>query len=345
MAKSRIQTYRLIADPRTIEDRFRLASECTAALRRYRDNFHELERRPQIDARMTERAYEAERNLRILLKTSLDSINEIWDSGEARSMLRLSSKTGTDLGRELSAGLPAAKRFLAERYPGLDISPLDEISPLLERYKIQSTSGRNDEFTVEFQDGNGQPQKQTFHVEPAAGDGGRVSSEAFFSPGYGPSFGRVSLYDQGNCHSASWSSALAAPSSQAVYGALVGSMGVAREMMYTHAREVEEYGPAYVRGAGPVAVVVGIIIAAIAIYGIATGLTIVILCMDPGNNIDSGVCTAGNWILGISTLAFFLGAALAGVPITFGNTDPQNWTDPEMGSGSLDFPINNPSTS
>src|SRR5262249_35084508 len=147
-----------------------------------------------------------------------------------------------------------------------------------------------------FLDAAGQQQRQMFHVQPRAGDTGRVSSEAFFSAGSVPTFGHVGMYDQGACHKAASSTGLATPVSQSVYGALVGSLGVAREMMYSHAREVEVYGPAFARGAGPVAAVIGIIVVAIALFCLATGATISILCMDQGNGLSSDICDAGHWL-------------------------------------------------
>jgi len=87
-----------------------------------------------------------------------------------------------------------------------------------------------------------------------------------------------------------------------VYDTLVGVFGLARESMYRHARVVDRFGRAHLRGEDPITAA-GIVIAVIAAAAVVAGAVIEIGCANGAWS--GGIC---NWGLGLLLGAGVLGA-------------------------------------
>jgi hypothetical protein len=346
MTAGTLGAYALLIDSKTAEDRLRLACRYAANLRSYRANFHELERYPNIQSQMTERAYEAEQGYRVLLDLGVRWMNELSDSGIFSSWLSRSPLKDRALSStEFKRAAAGAKNFFSERLSSEDVSVFDEIVQCLEMHKVQMSSRASDDYAIDFHDAGGVPRQLTFHLQPRSGDAGRISPESFFSStGALPLSQTSGIYDINDCHRSTTRRQTAPATSVSLYGTVLGALGTGRELMYRHAREIEELGPAHLRGAGPAAVVIGIVLIAAAILAAVAGVAIILACggvNPPYTNtpLPEGVCNAGIWLV--------LGAlALFGIG-SFSGGGGSSSTVNVLGSGNQeqDLPINAPSGS
>ena len=338
--------YSLLIDRTTAEDRLRLACACAANLRSYRANFHELERYPNIQSRMVERAYDAERNYRILLDLGVRWMNELSDSGALSDWLgRGPGKGLTASSAEFGHAIASAKSFLAQKLAAEHVTLFDEVAQTFQAHKVQVSSRGNDEYEVRFQDATGEAAQLTFHVLPQPGDPGRISSQNFFSNAGAVSVSQVQgIYGGNDCHRAIAQLQAAPLRSVSLYGTVLGALATGRELIYRQAREIEEFGPAQVRGAGPAAVVIGAILIVVAILAAVAGVVIILSCggvSPPYSNtpLPEGVCDAGIWLV-LGALALFgIGASARG--------GGSSSTVDVLGNGNQEqyLPINAPSSS
>lgn len=323
-------TLTLLTDRASAESRLRLASACASHLRRYRDDFHELERRPNVDARMTERAYRAEGQYRILAKTALDALNDLRDASILPHLLGTAALPTRRADTEaLVQAIRTAQAFLTERYPDVDFLYLEEMATIVKASKLEIVADERVATAHFWDERMGQQRSLRIRPQPASGDPGRVSSDDFFKESSAAIFGRLpGLFDAGDCHVATARGGPSLAQEVPLYAALTNALAAGRELMYHHAREVEELGPAFVRGSAPVAIG-AIILFVMAAIAIGIGTTIIVLCQTKDIT-DNNVCAIG-------IMLTFIGVALVGGGMS-ASGNPNAWVTGPAGS----VPINNP---
>lgn len=327
MVNETFSAYELLTDADTRKFRASAVLACGLRLKHYSDILQatrgELGKKTAVSGlavQLPDLAYNAEKYARILAKVGLDTLNDLRDSGYLESTVSsLVSKlqqegrhNSKQQGRNwITATIEELERARADpsiaSMSGVSIL-FDEVERLIRDWQLHlSADGRD--LIVNFVAPDRGRHRLIIHPDRRAGSQGRVSTTTFFAP---PKLNKLSV--------AAWvtpigistrlfesrpkpsraTEAASADHEIDLYAAVVRQLAALREMVYHHARTIEEMGPSAYAGnsvlAG-IAVVVGLACVAIGIYtgeeiltGIGFGILLVLCFEVPALQM---VCTAG----------------------------------------------------
>jgi hypothetical protein len=299
-------------------DRLRIASVGASFLRGYRDRFHRLERCNAMGRQLAESTFEAERHLRIILKVGLDSLNDLMDSGNLMASFRglLSSETPNNLAegyeRTFGEALKGAPKLLAGHFEGLDTSYFEDAMTIGSDLHL-AVQGDKDTLQIHFKTADGRQDRVAIGVTPRPGSLGRISSRQFFGKGGGTCAAlRDSSLIQDDCHHRKQGLSLATSAhSVDVYGGILHSFATARDSMYRHARVVDEFGAAYIRG-NDLVITPWLVAVVVGSFLLASGATISIGCdvgiWDPNSN----TCNWGSKLTAYGSIVILVTCAVSG---------------------------------
>jgi hypothetical protein len=265
------------------EHRLPDALGAVSELRAYRNLLSELERMspearaacPGLSATVTDRAFDAEVAVRVLIKHALDSVNELRDEGVFYDAIG-------KLARELSG--EGIKNFLgklrdeagpaSEGFGDAAGTLLEEAAGAVETLGLEFTAQRG---SLLISRKNGPQGEDQFRLATTRqlGQAGRVSSDEFFGGRNGRAFVMPpTLLTPVDCHHRPISVRSDVAMAVDLYAATIGGLATTKGLLYQHARRVAELGPRGLRGEDPVTailVAIAVIGAGLVIYGIATG--------------------------------------------------------------------------
>jgi hypothetical protein len=290
-----------LLSPEVALERLAVASTSLAYLANYRESLAQLERCDNMAGPLRDRAYEAERHVRILLKVGLDSLNDLTDSG----MFGVAIQRCSEIVRE-SGALPIPEAFDALRsffaQHSVNTACIDEAAGLLAKHDIV-ISAEGDGLLVKISNGV-QAGEYVIEPRPHPGDLGRIGSKRFFCEG-GSGFTMVSL-DQDHRHRDEYVSASGRHVHRLdVYGETVAVFNAAKETIYRHARTVEMVGRPHLHGRDPVTIItIGAAVVA-AVFWTSVGV-INVLCV--ADKMEGDVCILAFVLLVAIIIVLWIGA-------------------------------------
>jgi hypothetical protein len=289
-------------------------------LRRYRELLRTAEepkaRRacPGLPQHLADRAYDAEVAYRVLARDCLDAVNLVRDSGNLpHALAQLARRAEKGLGPEqLAALLQEAAGAMAKEdaLPKLDPAFVEEAARAIGELGL-GVSARGDRVTLSAKRRDGKEVRREFATVARSGTQGRVgAAELFAGPratGLASVFGGSLVVDE-DCRSREVA-AVAHELPTDLYGQLVGALATGRELMYRHARKVDEIGHGALEGEDPLTVVAVVVIIVGAVL-LTAGVTIGIGCL--AGAWGGEVCDYA-WILIAFGIIFIAGGICVGV--------------------------------
>jgi hypothetical protein len=299
-------------------DRLRIASVAASFLRSYRDRFHKLERCNGMGRQLAEGTFEAERHLRIILKVGLDSLNDLMDSGNLTASFRglLSNQTANDVpqayDRTFGEALKGAPKLLTEHFEGLDTSFFEDAMKIGSDQHLELHRDK-ESLQIHLKTADGRQDRVTIGVTPRPGNLGRISSRQFFGRGGGTcAVLRDSSVIQDDCHHRKQGLSLGTSAhSVDVYGGILHSFATARDSMYRHARIVDEFGAAYIRG-NDLVITPWLVAVVIGSFLLASGATITIGCDVGIWDKNSNTCNWGSKLTALGSIVILVTCAISG---------------------------------
>jgi hypothetical protein len=297
--------FETMTDLTSARERLRIVDASLRSLRRYNEQRHRIERCPNSGRQLAERAYEAEKDLRIILKMGLDTLNELVDSGRLESAFH---PEPSQVGKQVPfyEAFNGVKQFFSghKDFADIDTTFLDDAMEIFREHDVTAEWTRSGLLT-RFKDATGEIHAHQLDARAMPGDLGRISAREFFSAkssvGLTPML--PALGDE-DCHHEK-QTLIHNTERLAAYDTLVGVFGLARESMYRHARVVDRFGRAHLRGEDPLTAAL-IILGVVAAAALVAGVTIMVGCAEgawTGN-----ICF---WGLGLFIGGGALGAAVA----------------------------------
>jgi len=259
--------FELAADPSALKERLRAALGSYAGLEAYRSLLERADtQRPDISActglqrLLADRAYDAETNMRRLVKYGLDTLNELRDTGQLPTLLNEFQDLGSAglLERKLSQ----AKDLVTKAYPGVPTSYLDEAFKFVKQQEVRiHTKDENIVFSMKAPDGS----NPHVAISPGGMPGApaRVDVADFFGARPDAIIGSgSSVFAPNNCHHRHLIEigATRVPLVD-LYGGTLAGFSTANQMMYQHARKVDEVGHGVLHGRCPVTIIAAVIVA------------------------------------------------------------------------------------
>lgn len=294
--------FALISDPTRLAERTQRMDACVTELANYYELLKrarsETERRGcDLGSMVSERAYVAERGVRMMIADSLATLNDLRDSRELElgfaETAEVISKVGTDA---FTAECYARVRAVADEVSArLHLPPNELITRVLGDLPEIGRIGAADDNEVVLEVRQGEAWEEIrLHAKPAQYQRRRVSVQEFFAPDL--TLGPVARAQFNK---------LEAGSSDDVYWQLVSALLVFREEMYAHARRMAAFGPGTTSGNDP------------ATATAAVGFGLIILGLYIGARGTAKVINGDStgWVdIGIGVFVIVLGAfAIAGV--------------------------------
>jgi len=242
----------ILFDSDIIEERLRIMVNNYQRLKSYSERYHQLKEEAangnfpkSISVQVAEKAIDAERCARILLKEGLDTLNEWVDSGLMASSIRQATEafSSGNILEKAEEELEFTKETLKERYPDIDWGFLDEGLQLLKQHQTQIKVNEGKLF-VSIKGSDGQSREFLIEPEPRPGQTGRISSREFFHPDRrdGVVLTRIAP--------AVIESGQAIPLD--IYGTLIGGFSFTKHLMYQRVRHLNEIGLSRFTGNDPV---------------------------------------------------------------------------------------------
>jgi hypothetical protein len=267
----------LLCDDETMRGRLSLAAACAMRLRKYRGQVSAIERLSGTEHSLVDRARAAEQQGRVLIKLTLDGLNDLRDSGTLQNLGGLFDDKAPKL-RDQFEGMKKNITAFKNAFP--DVASFfdalaDESLTMLNQTDLNIEAQEKD-LMVSVKGLDGKPFSRRISGSGQVGGLGRVSTRDFFSA-RAPSVTHV--------HRRLRSDELPDP-----YGEFVALLAHVRDELAHQTRLAEYFGRPHVRGHGA-------ILAAI-IFGpiLLVGLGITIAC-GVDKQISSGVCNVGNALL------------------------------------------------
>jgi hypothetical protein len=268
-----------------------VVSSAVSALADYRAYLSNLESAGEaatpcsgLRGQLSERAFDAEVQVRMLLAEGLNSLNDLRDSGMFQVNLAAFAEaldSGTiDFRQTAQESVKKVQELL-----DLPAAFADEMLGMMERRAVTVRYERETGSLVVRGNDLGNATRETrIRVAPQAGDMGRIGLQHFFSGEGGfsiqpePPGGASS-----DCHRRTGE--IQQPPSIDAYSAMVATMASAREAIYSHARKVSQYGHGtLLRAKDPV-------VAGLVVVGVA--LTVLIVAAVVGTVGPGGVGVGG----------------------------------------------------
>lgn len=265
---------------------------------------------PGLQGQLGDRAFDAEATFRVMLAETVQTLNDLRDSGLLHAQLA-----------GFAAALGGEEKSLAGTYPQmkeeLSKTPIhlpDEFDQELHAtFQHQDVYVRHDaESGVIVVRGKkaagGAPVTTRIRLAPQVGDLGRIGLDQFFGAnGSGGLSASQPIPTPPDCHHQLKRTEAEPSPTVDVYSALLGGLATARESMYRHARKVSEYGhgKAMVRAHDPVTVgvitaaifvTVGVIAGFLYAFGNADIIPLGALIVSYGSFVIAGIILVLIWI-------------------------------------------------
>ncbi len=296
----------LAPDPYVASERLRVVSLCYSRVNRYWQRFREAIETPEesghecpnLASQLADEAFDAERHLRVTLKVGLDSLNELMDSeGLEDAVLSLARLGGGQCDTDgLVAMLYNSKAAVIGQFPDLDTAFLDEAVRIVTEHRI-AVQGSNNTLTVRFTGDDKRSYEITAETKSRPGQLGRISTRDFFAASPQRRVTTpIPLAFPEDCHHKPDDSFTVSTRDERIfdaYASLVAASAFGRELMYGHARQLDELGLIAFRGSD---------------FGIAEIVIIIILLVTAIILIIAGIATNDGNLVG--TGAIILGAFL-----------------------------------
>ncbi|MGB8319199.1 MAG: hypothetical protein WCE54_13785, partial [Ignavibacteriaceae bacterium] len=230
---------------------------------------------PEISNAVTDYAFNAEANSRLLIKNALDSINDLRDSG---ALYQIVDDAGKELSKmksiEILNRLETEGKKAKEQFGSETAEIFSEAVKSLKSLDIK-LSAKEGKIIVNKKIVGDQSAKVELSTKRQPGQMGRISSDEFFSGKGGRIFvSPGQLYLPPDCHHKPPSIKESDRIPADIYAGTVSGLAMTKGLFYQHARRVMELGPRGLRGEDPVTAIliaIAVIGAALVIYGIATG--------------------------------------------------------------------------
>jgi hypothetical protein len=297
--------FETMTDLNSARESLHIVDASMRSLRRYNDQRHRIERCSNSGRQLAERAYEAERDLRIILKVGLDTLNDLVDSGRLESTFH---HEAPKLGKQVpfNEAFDGVKQFFSghKDFADIDTSFLDDAMRIFRDHDVTAEWTRSGLLT-RFKDTTGEIHAHQLDAVASPGDMGRLSTREFFSAKSDVVFTPMiaALADE-DCHHEK-QILIRDPKRLAAYDTLVGVFGLTRESMYRHARVVDRFGRAHLRGEDPLTAV-AIILGVVAAVAVVAGVAIEIGCVEGAWT--GSICA---WGIGLILGGVVLGAVVA----------------------------------
>lgn len=288
--------YGLISNHQTRLERTHIVLNCVREMKLYRGFLEEVvtarRRCPLLSSAIPDRAYAFERHTRILLKESLDTLNELRDSGQLQSIFSNSKDLlkGFDPAGVIEEGRVKLRR-LDET---LDLNFFDEAAELARKLKIKVKPREGGLIELRTTGPIGDIERRLLidgSLRP--GNIGRVSTREFFgSSGMGLIIDREPRFPPPDCHHRAQLFASTLDRVD-VYGGVLAGMARLKELAYRHARKVEELGHGDLQGADfGVGVIVGLIVVGLVLIGVGVATQTPALVVLGGIFVLAGIAGA-----------------------------------------------------
>jgi hypothetical protein len=245
-----------------------------------------------LSSAIPDRAYAFERHTRILLKESLDTLNELRDSGQLQSIF----SNAKDLLKGFDpAGVIEEGRVKLRRLDeSLDLDFLDEATELVRKLKIKVKPREGGLIELRTTGPTGDIERKLL-VDGSLRPGsiGRVSTREFFG-NFGTSLivDREPRFPPPDCHHRAQRFGLEVDRID-VYGGVLAGMARLKELAYRHARKVEELGHGDLQGAElATAVIAGIIVIGLVLIGVGVATQTPALVVLGGIFVLAGIAGA-----------------------------------------------------
>ncbi len=274
----------LVRDPDRERERLDTASTCFATVHNYRSFLqhvtdHESKKPGScrgLRHHITDRAYDAELATRILIKRALDSLNELYDTDELHKGLQRFASDIKERGTgALEKILDEARHQIPDAFPGFDVRVFDEASAILKDRAVKVQS-RGEHVVLTTRGLDGKDQRVALGTQLVNGALGTVSAAQYFGAGGNRlSAGAAPIFVPDSCHHRH--TILVAGQVVRTWDAYSGSLAglsTTIQLMYRHARTVDEIGHGPLRGSDPVTailVAIGVVAAVLIIVGAVTG--------------------------------------------------------------------------
>ena len=229
---------------------------------------------PRLHEHLARRAFMAEADTRTVLKIGIDTLNILRDFGELDLYITYIRDKHTETmfsSAQIEMAFSEVRKIAGKLDSGIDTSFLvgicEEVLKMQDQHRFDfSASGDN--IVLQFDDQQIKSRKLLIKPGLVPWQTPTISSSRFFNGNQAGITATLSpVVVEPDCHHEAQKIVDAAvKSSFDVYGSMLGQFAMARELMYHHARKVDEMGIGYFNGNSPlVAGIILTIIAAIAI--------------------------------------------------------------------------------
>jgi len=308
----------LESSPAAHKARLHAVVACVNVLRDYQDFLARVDSEIESDGRccapreaLADRAYEAETAMRVLTRHGLDAMNELRDTGRLGRDANAWLKSHDDHKElDLAEALKACQEDARQVSDGIDLSFL-EAGPAVLAERGLAAVVRRGRIELSGRSVDGGLRKVTIQFEPSHGSIARISTSHFFASDRGAArwATAIPVYSPETCHHRELVLGKAKAPFVDAYAGVLSGMAAANQIMYRHARNIEEFGRGGLRGQDPVTAIVGAIICVI-------GIVLIVVGAATGNMglvgfgivvVIGGVCVA----VGLCTLVVALLIAVA----------------------------------
>lgn len=264
-------------------------------------------------AALSEKAYDIEAKMRLLMYHAMESLNKAYDSGRLEDALsqvyKQSPKSKAKVfGEETITG---AMNYFKEKHTEVDTSFLEKALAMIRKRNISIEAAKEGELIIHSTDENGKPQKSHVSVGKVPMSTGRISKAEFLGKGTFSVFpGADSLFNDDNCHHRRPVSVeTEVVHTHDAYERTVNNFLHLKESAYRHARLIDEFGVPHLKGDDPFTIIVAII-GIVAAALIIAGVTIEVGCSNGAWSGD--VCNLGWGLIGLGVV-FAAGAIVCAV--------------------------------
>jgi hypothetical protein len=222
-----------------------------------------------------DRAFDAESTFRVMLAETVQSLNDLRDSGMFHAQLESFAATLGTEEKSVSGMFQGMKEELSKAPIHLPDEFFQELHAMLERQDVQMRhDAKSGVIVMRGRRATGDtPVTIRVRLSPQVGDLGRVGVEQFFGADGGAGLlASRPVPAPPDCHHQSNRTEAEHSRTVDAYSTLLGGLATARESMYRHARKVSEYGhgETMVRAHDPVVVFLALA-AVYAIVGVVFG--------------------------------------------------------------------------
>lgn len=239
----------ILSEPSITWRRLQTFGESASHFLSYRKLWHAVARMPKkekcqrLGRVLADRAYEAEKNARILISIGIDSLNQLADTGVLYQGIREASRDVASNRDRVQGALKKLRRVLKASVETLDTGFIVEVEKLLQHRRVViQHHDESLEVSVLTRDGESR-QFAIVSKPPNSGRLGRVNGQEFFNGSKNGSItSQAPIIGLDDCHHKDQRVRNRLSRHLDPYNSLIGNLALAKEMMYNHARRVDELG-------------------------------------------------------------------------------------------------------